>query len=101
MVSEGTGEAVGLVDDAYGHIIGFAKAASFTAASSGAITFEYHSAQFGGYGALSGTWSPAIAEGVSVWRSFGWRGKRLDITGFYNLGARYYEPVSGQFLSAD
>lgn len=30
-----------------------------------------------------------------------WRGHYLDATGFYYLGARYYDPVSGRFLSAD
>jgi RHS repeat-associated protein len=30
-----------------------------------------------------------------------WRSHRIDPTGFYWLGARYYEPTSGRFLSAD
>ena len=30
-----------------------------------------------------------------------WRGHRLDPTGFYWMGDRTYEPVSGRFLSAD
>jgi RHS repeat-associated protein len=30
-----------------------------------------------------------------------WRGKYLDPTGFYYMGARYYEPSSSRFLSAD
>jgi RHS repeat-associated protein len=30
-----------------------------------------------------------------------WRGHRIDPTGFYYLGARYYEPTSGRFLSPD
>ena len=30
-----------------------------------------------------------------------WRGHYLDVTGFYYLGARYYNPQSGKFLSPD
>jgi RHS repeat-associated protein len=101
MVNEANGQAVGTCGDAYGHIIGFAKAANLGAASTGAIVFEWNDARFGGYGPLSGTWSASIADGLSVWRSLGWRGKRLDATGFFYLGARYYEPTSGRFLSTD
>jgi RHS repeat-associated protein len=34
-------------------------------------------------------------------QSMVWRGHRIDPTGFYWLGARYYEPTSGRFLSPD
>jgi len=30
-----------------------------------------------------------------------WRGKRIDSTGLYWMGARYYDPVAGRFLSSD
>jgi RHS repeat-associated protein len=30
-----------------------------------------------------------------------WRGKRMDSTGLYWLGARYYDPLAGRFLSPD
>lgn len=30
-----------------------------------------------------------------------WRGKRTDSTGLYWLGARYYDPINGRFLSPD
>jgi RHS repeat-associated protein len=36
-----------------------------------------------------------LAEGTA------WRSRRIDPTGFYNLGARYYEPTTGRFLSPD
>lgn len=101
LVNEASGQAVGITDDAYGHVIGFAKAASLSAAGAGAMVFEWNDARFGGYGPLSGTWSTSIAEGMSVWRAFGWRGKRMDATGFYHLGDRAYEPTCGRFLSTD
>ena len=40
-------------------------------------------------------------EGASLTQSTAWRGKRQDITGYYYLGARYYEPSSARFLSTD
>jgi RHS repeat-associated protein len=30
-----------------------------------------------------------------------WRSRGIDPGGFYNLGARYYDPVAGHFLSPD
>jgi RHS repeat-associated protein len=30
-----------------------------------------------------------------------WRGKRIDVTGLYYFGARYYDPIERRFLSAD
>lgn len=119
LINEQTGQAVGIVDDAYGHIRGFAKSltgaggslvanntttnpsGNFFPTAANQIYFEWHTARFSGYGPQAGSWSPSIADGVSVWRTFGWRGKRLDVTGFYNLGARYYEPNSGRFMSPD
>ncbi|WP_395744068.1 RHS repeat-associated core domain-containing protein [Prosthecobacter sp.] len=108
MVNEVTGEAVGFVDDTYGHILGFAAAPGVTSGSAPAnafvgitATFEWNVGRFGGYGPLPGYWSAAIADGVATWRTFGWRGKRMEVTGYYHLGARYYESGSGRFLSAD
>ncbi|WP_265596389.1 RHS repeat-associated core domain-containing protein [Verrucomicrobium sp. BvORR106] len=101
LVNEANAQAVGTVDDAYGHIVGFARAATLSAAAGGTLTFEWNDARFGGYGPLSGSWSPSIPDGLSVWRAFGWRGKRQDVTGFYHMGARYYESASGRFLSTD
>jgi RHS repeat-associated protein len=30
-----------------------------------------------------------------------WRSRRLDPTGYYRLGSRYYDPMAGRFISAD
>ena len=101
LIDEASGEVVGTVDDNYGHIVGFVKAATFTAASNGTFSYEWHSVKFGGYGPLPGQKALSVTESIEVWRLFGWRGKRLDPTGYYHLGARYYEPTSGRFLSTD
>ena len=47
----------------------------------------------GGYGVLPGS---GLSDIVPIWRSH-----YLDWTQFYYMGARYYDPLSGRFLSAD
>jgi RHS repeat-associated protein len=54
-----------------------------------------------GYGALPGYFAVPPNEGAGIAEVTGWRGKTIDPTGFYYLGARYYEPTGGRFLSAD
>lgn len=98
VIEEATGRHVGLIDDTYGHIIGFASSTSTTV---GVTTFEWNTARYGGYGPLPGTWAPSVEDGPAFYRTLGWRGERLDVTGFYHLGARCYEPISGRFLSPD
>ncbi|MBX9742720.1 MAG: RHS repeat-associated core domain-containing protein [Chthoniobacterales bacterium] len=48
----------------------------------------------GGYGAM-----PGFSVNTDLVPQ--WRGHYLDWTGFYYMGARYYDPESGRFLSAD
>lgn len=54
-----------------------------------------------GYGAVPGYRPAAFANGADMAQSSAWRGHEVDITGLYNLGARYYDPVSGRFLTFD
>jgi RHS repeat-associated protein len=42
-----------------------------------------------------------LSEGATLEQATAWRGRRQDITGFYWMGARYYESSSGRFLSPD
>jgi RHS repeat-associated protein len=42
-----------------------------------------------------------LTDATQLAQSLVWRGHRIDPTGFYYLGARYYEPTSGRFLSCD
>jgi RHS repeat-associated protein len=44
---------------------------------------------------------PVFSSGVSLAGASVWRGKRIEPNGFYWLGARYYDPVAGRFLSPD
>ena len=61
----------------------------------------WHNAKLGAYGPLSGFPVPLLSHTVSPAESLIWRGLRLDPTGFYWIGARYYDASSGRFLSAD
>ena len=48
----------------------------------------------GGYGAMPGSSVGGNLEPQ-------WRGHYIDATGFVSMGARYYDPVDGRFLSPD
>ncbi|MEM9280994.1 MAG: DUF6531 domain-containing protein [Verrucomicrobiota bacterium] len=95
-IVEETGETVALMDDVYGHIVGYIR-------TSGSVATDFHYAnnRYSGYGALPGSDAPSLYQGAQLSRALGWRGSAVDATGFYCLGERYYEPNSGRFLSAD
>jgi RHS repeat-associated protein len=67
--------------------------------ANGAISWA--PARFSSYGPVQGYQTPALSPDVPVEDSVGWRGKRTDPTGLIWIGARYYDPVAGRFLSAD
>jgi RHS repeat-associated protein len=54
-----------------------------------------------GYGAVPGYRPVALGSGASVSLSSAWRGRWADVTGYYGVGARTYDPVSGRWLSFD
>ncbi len=54
-----------------------------------------------GYGAVPGYNPAAFGSGADLAQASAWRGREVDVTGLYNLGARTYDPVSGKFLSFD
>ncbi|HEV2327430.1 MAG TPA: DUF6531 domain-containing protein [Verrucomicrobiae bacterium] len=54
-----------------------------------------------GYGAVSGYRPVALGHGANVVQSSAWRGRWVDLSGYYNLGTRMYDPVAGMWLSYD
>ena len=54
-----------------------------------------------GYGAVPGYRRAAFANGADMAQSSAWRGREVDITGFYNIGTRPFDPVSGRWLTYD
>jgi RHS repeat-associated protein len=81
---EASGQVHGVVNNFFGDSLGLTSDAGFSPWGN----------VLGGYGAMPG--SSVNADLVPQWR-----GRYLDWTGFYSMGARYYEPKSGRFLSPD
>jgi RHS repeat-associated protein len=57
--------------------------------------------RFGGFGPVQGYQPPVLSPSTTLAEATLWRGRRIDPTGYYWFGARYYEPTSGRWLSAD
>jgi RHS repeat-associated protein len=90
-IMDATGTAKGVLNDHFGNGV----------ASVSAGTVTWFTTRVGGYGPLPGTSAEALTDATRVAEATAWRSRRIDPTGFYNLGARYYEPTSGRFLSPD
>jgi RHS repeat-associated protein len=62
---------------------------------------SWNSARPTGYGAVPDYRPPALGNGANLAQSSAWRGHWVDITGFYQVGMRTYDPVAGRWLSFD
>ncbi len=87
-----TGTTTEIISDLYGHTIA-------TVNSSNVAT--WNPVKCDGYGPLPGNVAVALDASHSVSSALAWRGHFIDGTGYYYLGARYYAPDSGTFLSCD
>jgi RHS repeat-associated protein len=90
-VRESDGLTTGLLNDYQGNAVG--------TISSG--TVSWNPARVNGYGPVRGIQAPVLSLSVSAAEASVWRGQRIEPTGLYWLGARYYDPVEGRFLSPD
>jgi RHS repeat-associated protein len=54
-----------------------------------------------GYGAVPGYRPQPLANDASVEVSSAWRGHWVDLTGYYQIGLRPYDPVAGKWLTYD
>ncbi|HEX3627107.1 MAG TPA: choice-of-anchor Q domain-containing protein [Verrucomicrobiae bacterium] len=54
-----------------------------------------------GYGSVPGYRPAAFADGADMAQSSAWRGREVDIAGYYNIGLRPYDPISGRWLTYD
>jgi RHS repeat-associated protein len=54
-----------------------------------------------GYGAVPDYRPVALANSGNMPQSSGWRGRWVDLTGYYQIGTRPYDPVSGRWLTYD
>jgi RHS repeat-associated protein len=85
------GATQGVVNDQFGNGV--------ATVSGGSVS--WNATRVGAYGPLPGTTASALTDITQLAAATAWRGRRIDPTGFYDLGARYYDPTSGRFLSAD
>ncbi len=63
--------------------------------------FSWYPSRVTGYGAVPGYRPLPLGGGANVQRSSALRGKWSDITGYIWMGARYYVPETGSWLSYD
>jgi RHS repeat-associated protein len=83
-----------ILSDTYGH----------TEATVNGTNLIWNTSVSDGYGALPGSAAPtALSSSNSLTNSgvLAWRGHTVDPSGLYYLGARYYAPDSGTFISPD
>jgi RHS repeat-associated protein len=81
------------ITDFRGDILGYYDS------SAGSVT--WNAARPTGYGAVPGYRPVALASGADLAQSSAWRGRWVDVTGYYNIGMRPYDPVSGRWLTYD
>jgi RHS repeat-associated protein len=81
------------VSDARGNILGYYDP------TKGSV--QWTPARMTGYGAVPGYRPAALANGANIAQSSAWRGHWVDITGYYQIGARTYDPFAGNWLSFD
>ncbi|HEY3914783.1 MAG TPA: RHS repeat-associated core domain-containing protein, partial [Verrucomicrobiae bacterium] len=90
-VQESDATIVPVVNDCQGNVLGSISTTNLT----------WNPIRVSAYGPVMG-YRPAIpAFGVPLADTLVWRSRWMDPTGYYQLGARPYDPVAGHFLSAD
>ncbi len=89
LILDNNGNSVGLLNDALGNLIAVLTSKEISWKK------ELPSA----YGPL--TPAPAASSLLAYAQSLTWQGKQQDPTGLIHFGARYYDPLSGRFLSQD
>ncbi len=90
------------ITNAFGHIVAYTEPVS-----GGNDNLTWNETLVSGYGALPENevkkFSTSGASGTTnnLLKANVWQGRRIDITGYYLMGARYYDPQSSRFLSPD
>jgi len=84
------GATKGVINDNFGNGV-----ASVTGS-----TVTWFATRVGGYGPLPGSAAESLTDITRVAEATAWRSRRIDSTGFYYLGARYYDPLAERFLSS-
>ena len=89
-VRESDGQTTPVLNDYWGNVL-----ATVSGSQAG-----WNSLRVGGYGPVGGV-APVLSTATPLSQTLLWRSRRMDPSGFYFMGARYYDPVAGHFLSPD
>lgn len=107
-IDEATSTVTPVITDAFGNVVGavhtYTTPFDEETGEGGIMTIwiTWSDARPGSYGVLPGSTVPVLGgTNVTLDQACLWRGYRIDPTGLYYLGARYYEPTSGRFISPD
>jgi RHS repeat-associated protein len=90
-VRESDGTVTPVLDDYFGNVL----------ATISGTAVNWNPVRVSGYGPVLGYQSPTLTAGTPLAETLLWRTHRIDPSGFYYLGARYYDPLAGHFLSPD
>jgi RHS repeat-associated protein len=66
-----------------------------------ATNVNWSPVRLSGYGPEIGHQASPLSVGTALAETLVWRSRRIDPTGLYCLGARYYDPMAGRFLTPD
>ena len=99
VVEEATGEVVPVIDDLFGTIVARIDLGDFADPADDEVIWT--KVQTSGYGPLPGSRMRPLEKVRDLPAVLAWQGRRIDPTGLFHMGARYYDPGSGSFLSTD
>ncbi|MEM0966556.1 MAG: RHS repeat-associated core domain-containing protein [Verrucomicrobiota bacterium] len=99
VVDEESGAFYPIIDDNFGNVVGHVNTGTLD--NTGDDVFLWTEIQMSGYGPLPGYQMKALEESGDLVLSLAWQGRRIDPTGLFCMGTRYYDPISGSFISTD
>jgi RHS repeat-associated protein len=91
-VQETGGGVTPVLNDYFGNVL--------ATINSQQLTINWSPLRVSGYGPV-GYQAPVLSTGTPLAQSLLWRTRRMDPSGLYYLGARYYDPIGRHFVSPD
>ena len=90
-VRESDGLTIPVINDYAGNVL----------ATISGTSVSWNPVRVSGYGPVLGYQASTLTAGTPLADTLVWRSRGVDPSGYYNLGARYYDPLAGHFLSPD
>jgi RHS repeat-associated protein len=94
-------EAVGNAPEPFSSVISDIRGNGYAVYNVSQASLTWFASRPTAYGAVPGYQPLPLADGATMAPASAWRGKWADITGFFYLGNRYYDPIAGNWLGAD